>query len=71
MVIMTVGENMTTAVTRTEDVGMTATVMREAGVSTGPMAIEKEFMPRRRFSFHRLDRRVSTFSYHQSFFVPE
>lgn len=64
-----VWENMTTAVTSTEDAGMTATAMREAGDTTGLMATGKGFMSRRRFTMNRHQRRASVSFSHQSLFV--
>ena len=64
-----VWENMTTAVTSTEDVGMTATAMCKAGVFISLMATGNEFMSRRGSSMHRLHRRVSVSFSHPFLFI--
>jgi hypothetical protein len=71
MIIVAVRIGMTTAVTRTKVADMSATAMIEAGVRIGPMATGNESIHRRRSSFHRLDRRASTFFFHPSFFALE
>jgi len=60
---------MTTAVTNTEDVGMTATAMYEKGEDISLMDTRNELMFHRLSSIHRLHHRASISFCHTSIFV--